>query len=53
MDRMGNILFTEVNYKNEWKGKSSEEKLLPRDTYYYNFVNGDGSVIKGYFEVRY
>lgn len=53
MDRMGNILFTEVNYKNEWSGKSSEDKLLPRDTYYYNFVNGDGTVIRGYFEIRY
>ncbi len=52
LDRSGNVLYVEENYTNTWGGKDNNGKILPRDTYYYVFVNGDNTV-RGFFEVRY
>lgn len=52
LDRFGNVLFVKSEYENDWIGKDGNGTLLPKDTYYYNFVNGE-NIVRGYFEIRY
>ncbi len=46
-NRNGNLVFSAVNYQNDWDGKYND-KDLPAATYYYIIELGDGSdVFKG------
>jgi gliding motility-associated-like protein len=52
LDRLGTVLYTQDGYDNTWRGIDNNGKLLPQDTYYYHYVNGQ-NIIKGFFEIRY
>ncbi len=52
LDRLGTVLYTQDAYDNTWGGTDNNGKLLPKDTYYYHYVNGQ-NIIKGFFEIRY
>ena len=52
IDRQGALLYSMNNYANTWGGISKDGILLPKDTYYYVFTNGEDT-LKGYFEIRY
>lgn len=52
LDRLGSVIYTVSNYMNNWGGTDNSSTLLPQDTYYYVFTNGD-NIIRGYFEIRY
>jgi gliding motility-associated-like protein len=45
-DRRGNIVFSSLNYKNDWKADG-----LPSGVYRYEFLLPDGNVVKGSVEV--
>ena len=52
LDKIGTVQYSINNYANTWGGMSHDGTLLPPDTYYYVFTNGD-NIIRGYFEIRY
>lgn len=52
LDKQGNAVYSNDNYDNTWKGVDNSGELLPRDTYYYYYMNGK-TVYKGFFEIRY
>ncbi|MFN6946933.1 MAG: gliding motility-associated C-terminal domain-containing protein, partial [Cytophagaceae bacterium] len=52
INKLGNVLYQEKNYQNNWNGRGQNGELLPKGTYYYVFTHGD-EIIKGFFELQY
>jgi len=52
-NRWGVELFQEINYQNNWNGKSEDGKALPEDTYFYTIKLTDfGVEYSGYVVIK-
>ncbi len=51
-DRLGNEVYKNPDYNNDWKGKDNKSRDLKPDTYYYILKISNGRTIKGFIEIR-
>ena len=50
-NRLGTEVYAKKDYKNEWKGQTNDNKMLPSGTYFYHITIIDGSVFTGYIQL--
>lgn len=48
LTRWGELVYSEENYNNNWKGQNSQGEALPDDTYYYILQLPEGMTYKSY-----
>uniref|UniRef100_UPI00374FE442 choice-of-anchor L domain-containing protein n=1 Tax=Flavobacterium sp. TaxID=239 RepID=UPI00374FE442 len=51
-NRFGLMVYNLANYKNEWNGKTDDNKILPDGTYYYVAELGDGNTKTGWVYIN-
>ena len=53
MNRWGNVVYEQPNYKNEWAGESNQGDQLPNGTYFIILSINDGTrTLQGYVDLR-
>jgi gliding motility-associated-like protein len=50
-NRQGNVVYSSVNYQNDWDGRNHNGKPLPEDTYYY-VLRVDSRPYKGFIILK-
>jgi gliding motility-associated-like protein len=51
-NRWGNEVYSNSDYRNDWKGKDKNKRDLQPDTYYYVLKISNGRILKGFIEIR-
>ncbi|WP_025146038.1 gliding motility-associated C-terminal domain-containing protein [Pedobacter jeongneungensis] len=52
VDRAGRMIFSKINYKNDWDGRLNG-KDLSEDTYYWILEYGDNNKLKGFVSITH
>jgi gliding motility-associated-like protein len=51
-NRSGRIVYTDLNYENDWNGFDQSQNKLVTDTYFYLLKINTGKVFKGYIVIK-
>jgi gliding motility-associated-like protein len=51
-NKWGKTVYRNNNYNNTWDGRSSENALLPDDTYFYVLKMADGKIIRSFLVIK-
>lgn len=51
-NRWGNVVFDQLNYKNDWRGENMQGQDLPNGTYFVILRLGDAHILQNYVDLR-
>ncbi len=50
-NRWGSEIYSNTDYRNDWKGKDNKNRDIQEDTYYYVLSMSNGRIVKGFIEI--
>jgi len=51
-NRLGNKIYSNSNYQNDWDGKDEDGSVLPDDTYFYTLRFMNGTFTKNFVVIK-
>lgn len=51
-NRWGNVVFDQLNYRNDWRGENMQGEALPNGTYFVVLRLGDAHILQNYVDLR-